>query len=380
MSRTPRPIGRGHVSERIDRGTLVLVRSPLPGPIGKSLSALSIFARVAITLEYTVNLLPAQLRDQGQALLTGKTIAATTAMIAISVGSQFTPFGWTVDLAMFGLGAAALGASVIQVGADLCAFASETASADSDDGLHSAARHLARAITVIGVGTLLIWLTKRGANIALSTSELLVVARGVVLNVADREVALWSGVKPLEHIPRQFASLERMLDETPAGRELLKTLRQFADRNEYNKVESVWQELSERIAALATESKRPVHYFVSADRGYYEALHPSKSALSEWWAAYRPELLRGIRRRLADAKAAQADIERQVMAEEQRLSRWTQEDIEAQYYAEQRHSRYYPNKIEDEVFHKLEKLHLRGAWVHELNSNGVEIRKWWQEF
>jgi hypothetical protein len=373
MTRPPGPIDRGHVTDQIDKGTLARLRSPLPGPLGRGLGAITTEARVAITLRYAVDLLPVELRDQGRALLTPETAAVMAVMLAVSVGAQFTPWGWAVDLVMFCLGTAALGAAFIGVSADLSAFASETVSAETDDDLRRAARHLARAISVIGVGTLLMWLTKQGANIALSTSELLAVARGVILDVADREVALWSGVEP-KQIPRQFATLERMLDETPAGRELRLRL------SDFQKFKDVWYELSERTATLAAKSKKPVHYFISADRGYYDALYPGKPALHEWWNAYRPELLRGTRNRLTASGTAQADVERQVVAQQQRLSKWTQEDIEAQYYAQHRRSRYDPSRIEDEVFQKLEKLQLRGAWVHEMDPNGIETRKWWQEF
>jgi hypothetical protein len=337
---------------------------------------MTVCARVSVTLRYAVELLPGDLREQGRMLLTPWAIGTMAAMIGVSAGAQFTPFGWFADLVMFALGPAALGTAAIQVTTDLREFACGVVSAETDNDLRAAARHLARAISVIGVGTLLLWLTKRGARTVLSASETLSVARSVVLDVADREVALWSGVKP-EQIPRRYATLERMLGETPAGRDLLQTL----EAGGFKKFKSVWYELSDRMGVLAEKSGKPVHYFVSEERGYYDALNPTEAKLTEWWAGYRPKLVQGTRSRLrANKGAAPLDIEREVTAEEQRLSKWTKDDIEAQYYAEHRRSRYDHRYIEDEAFHKIEKHGLRGAWVHELDPNGIEIRKWRQAF
>lgn len=361
-------------SDRPDEGTLERVRNLAPGPVGRSAMPMTMRARLSIIMRYAVEMLPGDLREQGEVLLTPWAIASMAAMFGISVGAQFTPFGWLADLAMFGLGAAAVGTAAIQVMTDLRAFAHGALSADTDDDLRASAGHLARAITVIGVGTLLLWLAKRSARVFLSTSETLSAARSVVLDLGDREIAFWSGVKP-EQIPRQYATLERLLGDTPAGRVLLEIL----ERGGFEKFESVWYELSDRIGALAAKSGKPAHYFVSAERGFYEALNPTN--LMEWWLGHRAELAQTIRARLTADGASPAEIEQKVAA----LSRWTRDDIEAQYYAVKRGvirprptgQRHY---FEDEVFHKIEKLGLRGAWVHELDSNGVEICKWWQTF
>jgi hypothetical protein len=204
-------------------------------------------------------------------------------------------------------------------------------------------------------------------------------ASAVKLKPAGREIALWSGVKQ-EHIPQRFATLERMLDETDAG----KTLKKLLESGKWDETKWSWFELSDRTATLAAENnKEPLHYFVSADRGYYEALHPTESAIAKWWPSYQNELIAETRSRLATKGADSSAIEREVSAQKQRLSTWTDDRIKDQYYATMRTSKRAradgTRAVEDEIFHKLEKLKVSGAWVHELNENGVEVRRWWQQ-
>jgi len=101
-------------------------------------------------------------------------MAAMAAMIGLGAGAQLTPFGWVADIAGFCLGAYAyaLGSSIWQVSADLRQFASGLQAAQTDADLRSAGQHLARTLSVIGIGTLLLWLTKRGARAMLTTQEL----------------------------------------------------------------------------------------------------------------------------------------------------------------------------------------------------------------
>ena len=284
-----------------------------------------------------------------------------------------SPFGWVADVVGFCLGAYALGSSVWQVAGDLQAFGHEFQSALSEQDLKSAGSHLARALSVIGVGTFMLWLTKRAARAVLTTQELRAAAKSVMLNSADREIAFWSGVDPMR-IPSRYATLEGMLSETPAGRALLKALQ---SRNNFKKDEAVWYELSNRMADLGSDNSKPVHYFVAKSRGYREALQVGEVPRA-WWQEYRPKLEQRIRTSMLRDGKSPAEIEQRVA----RLSKWSQEEIEAQYYAEHRVIQRGAQKFyEDEVFHKIEKLGLKGAWVHELDEKGVEVgARFWADF
>src|SRR5436309_592426 len=91
MSRAPGPLGQSCANVAIDSGTLARVRSPSPGPTGSGIGPISIYIRMQITLRYAVAMLPTELREQGQALLTPSAVGAMAAIFVVSVGAQFTP-------------------------------------------------------------------------------------------------------------------------------------------------------------------------------------------------------------------------------------------------------------------------------------------------
>jgi hypothetical protein len=77
---------------------------------------------------------------------------------------------------------------------------------------------------------------------------------------------------------------------------------------------------------------------------------------------------------LARSGKSTTEIEQRVA----KLSTWSQEEIEAQYYAEHRdipRPSQARKHYEDEVFHKLEKLHIDRFLVHELDAKGVQVGK-----
>jgi len=308
----------------IDSGTLVRGRSLPPGVQRQSIAALSTETKLEKCLRYAADALPNEVGDELRALLRPEAIGAMAVMLGITAGAQLTPFGWVADVVGFCLGAYALGSSVWQVAGDLQAFGHEFQSALSEQDLKSAGSHLARALSVIGVGTFMLWLTKRAARAVLTTQELRAAAKSVMLNSADREIAFWSGVDPMR-IPSRYATLEGMLSETPAGRALLKALQ---SRNNFKKDEAVWYELSNRMADLGSDNSKPVHYFVAKSRGYREALQVGEVPRA-WWQEYRPKLEQRIRTSMLRDGKSPAEIEQRVA----RLSKWSQEEIEAQYYA-----------------------------------------------
>jgi len=358
----------------VDSGTLALGRSPPPGIESEAIFRQSLQAKLERCIRYAAENLPGEARIQLTALLNPKAMAVLAAMIGISAGAQLTPFGWVADVAGFCLGAYALGSSIWQVSEDLRQFASGLQAAQTDSDLRLAGMHLARALSVIGVGTLALWLTKRGARVMLSTQQLASAAEKVALNTTNREVALWSGINPAA-IPRRYATLEGMLSETAAGRTLLEELQA---RNDFSRDKDVWYELSERTANLGAESRKDVHYFVAKSRGYRAALELGETPRKWWLAEGKPKLVKEITAEMTRGGKSAAEIRNRLSS----LDSWNQERIEEQYYAVHRSIRR-GNRglVEDEVFHKLEKLNLDGVWVHEVDANGVEVgEKFWQEF
>lgn len=330
-------------------------------------------ARLWRCIGFAGDSLPGDVAHELQALREPKALAAMALMFGVVAGAQLTPLGWVADLAAFLLGVVALGTSALQVADDRRLFASKTANAQTDADLRSAGGHLARAISVIGIGTFMLWLTKRAGKLVISTRGLIVAAERVALNTMGREVALWSGIDPLK-LPARYATLELMLSETSAGRALLETLKR---RNDFKGDQGVWFVLSERAAELASASGKEVHYFVAESRGYRKAL-ATGAVPAKWWNEVgKPDLIKHIRASVTKEGKPAPDIEQRIA----RLSTWSEEEIEAQYYAEHRRSPHDPRKIEDEVFHKIEKLGLDRVKVHELDGAGNEVGDpFWVDF
>jgi hypothetical protein len=371
------PLGFDRSNNRIDIGTRELTKHHPPGPTRTGDIPRELTGRLRVALVQAIKKLPPELRSEGELLLSPQAISAMAGMIALSIGSQFTPVGWVVDAGLFCLGVAALGRSSIQAGFYLGSFARETYNAERESDLLHAGDDLAKALVQLGVGSFLLWLTKRSPYPAsLTTPEAAAAARAVKLDPAGRDIAFWSGVRQ-EHIPRNFATLERMLDETPAGR----ALQDHMERLKWEDMKGLIYELSDRTSQLAESNKGQLHYFVDAERGYIDSMFPSKQAVSEWWPRYQQDAIKETRLRFAKEGPAKVDAE--VKAQQQRWSRWTAEDKEAQFYAMSRRSKFKrPDEgraIEDEVFHKIEKLRHGGYWIHEINKNGVELRRRWYQ-
>jgi hypothetical protein len=332
--------------------------------------------RLRIVLVRAVGKLPPELRKEGELLLSPRAIKAMVALLAVSVAAQFTPYGWAMDAALFCLGAVAAGTSVVQGAACLSSAVRETYNAERESDLRRAGDHLAQALVQLGVGTVLLWLTKRSLPIrSLGANEAAAAARAVKLDPGGRDIALWSGV-PEKFIPKKFATLERMLEETPAGRALQEHLSQSG---KWEEMKGLWIELSERTSQLAEDNDGPLHYFVDAERGYLDAMFPSKQTIGEWWPRYQQEALEETRLKFAKDGPAKADAE--IKAQQQRFSRWSEEDKEAQFYAMSRRSKFTRpdgrRAVEDEIFHKVEKLRHGGYWVHEIDKSGIEVRSKW---
>lgn len=359
----------------LDSGTLSLGRSPAPGIEPEPIYRLSAEQKLRRCILLAADHLPSEARTQLRALASPEAITVLVAMIAISTAAQLAPFGWVADIAGFCLGAYALGSSAFQVSADFRQFSTRLATAQSEADMDAAAVHLARAISVIGVGTLLLWLTKRGARTALTTEQLASAAEKVRLNPMDREIAFWSGFKSPPRLPGKYATLEGMLDETPAGEALHNALR---TRSDFARDKDVWYLLSERAAKVGGDSQKTVHYFVPRSMGYRAALALGVRPKIWWFNEGRANLVKQITSEMVGAGKSAAQIRERVSA----LDSWNQERIEAEYYTRHREvTRGNRTLIDDQVFHKLEKLELDGAQIHELDENGNEVgTPFWHPF
>jgi len=119
-------------------------------------------AKVEESIRRSLPLLPGDVRREVQALLTPEALATMAAILALWAASHFVGVGEVADVVLLAVGVIALGGVAIEAAGELIAFAQRSVTARSEPELDVAARHFARAVTLIGVqGILTIFLRRR---------------------------------------------------------------------------------------------------------------------------------------------------------------------------------------------------------------------------
>ncbi len=124
-------------------------------------SAWSPQQKIEGAIRRSLPLLPAEVRGQLEALLTPQALAVMTGVLVVWAGSHFVGIGEVADGLIIIVGVAALGAVAIEGARELVAFATTAIGADSEADLDKAARHFARAVSVLGVQAVLAVLLRK---------------------------------------------------------------------------------------------------------------------------------------------------------------------------------------------------------------------------
>jgi len=117
--------------------------------------------KVEAAIRRSLPLLPAEVRGQLEALLTPQALAVMTGVLVIWAGSHFVGVGEVADVLIVIIGVVALGAVAVEGARELVAFAITAIGADSEADLDKAARHFARAVSVLGVQAVLAVLLRK---------------------------------------------------------------------------------------------------------------------------------------------------------------------------------------------------------------------------
>jgi hypothetical protein len=99
-----------------------------------------------------------------KSLLTPQAIALIAGTTALWIGGHFIGISDAIDLALIGVGAYVLGSEAISAAYELTAFGTVAASANSYSELDSAAQHLARFFSIVGVDTAVVLLLHKAGN------------------------------------------------------------------------------------------------------------------------------------------------------------------------------------------------------------------------
>lgn len=126
--------------------------------------------RLELVFRKAAKLLPADVGNQLLAFITPAALATMTAILIAWVGSHFFGVGEIADIVLLVVGWAAVGGVAWDAGDHLIDFIKKTHNARSDAELDEAARHLAKAITLLGVQLVLALLLKKKPANTLNTA------------------------------------------------------------------------------------------------------------------------------------------------------------------------------------------------------------------
>ena len=161
LSQTSRPV-------QVRDGTLSLTASPRPGTLGGSGSDVAhwdLQAKLLESARRAADFLPGEAREQFLQLFNPVNLAITTAVLLAWALAQLTPAGWIADIVLILIALGTLGFAAFQVGGELGSYLRIAAEAKSEADLDEAARHLAVAVSTIGVTVFVALIMKAGAKL-----------------------------------------------------------------------------------------------------------------------------------------------------------------------------------------------------------------------
>jgi hypothetical protein len=157
-----------------------------------------------------IPMLPADMRSEVAGLLTLQSMAMIGGTVAVWAGSHFVGVGFVFDIVALGVGTFCLGSEALRAGREFALFWNVATNASDESQLNLAAEHFARAISIIGVNTVVVIFAHRVGK----------------AGSASRAIMRWT--KYIEGIqfkpPMNKGALWSKLGETEAEIELLKKL------------------------------------------------------------------------------------------------------------------------------------------------------------
>ena len=143
---------------------MCLLRTPGPGPIGRAGGAegLSKIGRIAEAVRRAARFLPGESGAKLQALLTPEALASVVVVLGLWVASHAFGLGEAIDLLLLATGFIFVGREALDALDHLAAFARLATGSGPDSELDQAGRHLAQAVSIIGIDAVIALLT-RGA-------------------------------------------------------------------------------------------------------------------------------------------------------------------------------------------------------------------------
>ncbi len=167
-----------------------------------NVATMSLDDRFREVLRRTAPLLPGEIQEEFQAMLSPTALLIMAGTLAVWAGSHYFGVGFVVDALMLAGGAIFLGYQVISAGMDFCNAISLTASAKTSQDLDAAAALLANFVATVGVAVFSALLMK-GAKAAAPSAR---------AGIAGLAAAKYGGMTPAHYrIFQQVARLQNRI-------------------------------------------------------------------------------------------------------------------------------------------------------------------------
>lgn len=137
--------------------------APVRAHPSPSVAAMSTSDKLGEVLRRSLPLLRPEARAEIEKLIEPGTLALMAATVAVWAGAHFFAVGEVVDVILLIVGVALLGAAALDGARELVAFGT-TVNARTTADFDRAAHHLARAITIIGITTVMAVLLRKSAK------------------------------------------------------------------------------------------------------------------------------------------------------------------------------------------------------------------------
>ena len=136
------------------------VAGSLPNESQTDISALDVTEKLFLAVEYAIAELPSEVAEDVRAVLTPSAIASMVGVFAAYAGLHATGIGFIADVAFLLAGVVFLGKQIISVVQDLIGF-SQAINATTEQELQQAGKHLASAVSTVGISVVMSILTKK---------------------------------------------------------------------------------------------------------------------------------------------------------------------------------------------------------------------------
>lgn len=134
---------------------------PPPKPVDKMTTA----EKIAEAIRRAIPMLPADAREEVEALLTPQALSIMAGVLVLWVVSHFFGVGEIADVVLLVVGVVALGGVAVQAAEELYNFASNAVGAKREEDLDRAAKHFSEAVSLIGIQAVMAILLRKAPKV-----------------------------------------------------------------------------------------------------------------------------------------------------------------------------------------------------------------------